>query len=374
MSLLSEGKRKATELLENYHSVNGVGGDNYSETPQVHPMADGLYIEAICVSLKSRMIASSTAATWISGAVRRLETSRVDFAEGSGWGLGFAHGGAGPNEPYVITTAIIARALRMLNECEWILPRTMRLHNGELYLQALDALEEWLRMGSEGGGGLEGVPHYSPNTRLRVFNPIALAISELQKSERDSKSYISESFNCYLELIDSSYVNGIGWPYARGSATVDLMHQSFMIDALQVRGMHSEQKMLDTALLFGTPFGYLDSAKLLDSGEDSSLNFRLVYQQGGRRVIRPEKLARTWSLAAWLRTIANHMPVGVSDSEEHWNTVWRLTAMDVLRIILSRLDDPATVERNYPRQYIYVALSIMTLVARTRASTGTGQG
>ncbi|MGO3648235.1 hypothetical protein [Agrococcus casei] len=305
------------------------------------------------------MISQAVANQWISSALKRLEASTVPFAAGKGWGLGFRNGQAPADEPYLVTTAVVAAGLR--NAAELTLESASELTARARLLRdvALTGMATWMHPDhTHGGHHGTGLPYYSPSVPIRIFNAVALALAEVLL---DSPYSEAEVWRRYESLIQDEFIPDVGWPYSTDSQVVDLVHQAFIIDSFQIRGISQQRAIDDTLLVFATPFGYVD-AGIAAVSQNAANHGRLEYavQRGETWVHRKPSRARVWSLGAHLLVLANALP---GDAE--WAHQSRTSARSVAAELIAsrqREDD----DWKFPRQSLFAAVGILALVARER--------
>lgn len=363
MSLLKDTKLLALKLLESHHGANGLGTDAYSSRLQMHPMAEGVFLRGVSDAVTSGILSRTKALDWATESVQRLAKTRTPFADGYGWGLGFKHGTADASEPYLVTTAIVALGLRKFEQHFDSPPASLKADIQSQRADAVSAMSSWMDPSlSCGGGHGTGLPFYSPRVLERVFNPIALAITELVLFERENTGLSQREYGRYDRLIANQYISEVGWPYSAETNIVDLLHQTFIIDSLQERGIASLQAVKDTVLLFGTPFGHCDSAKVLSQSEPRTRLDQCVLR-GGKWLRLKAKYARVWSLGSYLQVLSN-----VQVNDDVWKEDWSPLARSVAREALDSWGRKTDPDWRYPRQYLFVAAGLLALVKRERSA------
>lgn len=365
LSILSRAKQIVISELQAYSSVGGLGVDAYDGTRRSHPMADGLFLRALSRSFQSGIIGAPYARSWAESAVDRLIDNQVPFAGGKGWGLGFGHGDRPADEPYSITTGIVAQGLRYLDRSEIPLSGGGRRKVAALRKDALTSIACWFDPSSSVGGHGNGLPFFSPHVKQRVVNAVAVCVAELLLSPGPHPPSRRDLWLSYINEIESKYVVGIGWEYSDCSSLIDLLHQSLILDSLQQRTGISTEQIVDTAVLFGGPFGYVDAAVLLDTGSRPVKSERPteLVQVDGRWVRLKRRGARLWSLGAWLGVIATH-----DFEDDLWVRVWRGEAMSIVQELLHRYESGVDADWRYPRQVMFAVSGLAELLSRERSA------
>src|SRR5262245_32375185 len=108
-------RRTLDNLLEVFRQSAGEGADAYSETPTYLALAEAKYLQALASLHRSGLLSTSNLEQRTSEVLPRLMAANLSSQSGYAlWGLGFAWNGWVPldaNEPYLITTSMVARAL-----------------------------------------------------------------------------------------------------------------------------------------------------------------------------------------------------------------------------------------------------------------------
>lgn len=102
-----------TALFEQYETTRGISCDAYCDTPQWHAMAEAQYLEAVVISHSTGLLSSSQAKQRAKASVARLQVGALHRVDGvfAQWGLGFRWQSFPSNEPFLVTTALVTRAL-----------------------------------------------------------------------------------------------------------------------------------------------------------------------------------------------------------------------------------------------------------------------
>lgn len=222
-------RARLNDLLSAYEAASGVSSDAYSAAPTFHPMAAGKYISTLVELHHARLISTVSVEKRTSQVLQSLASHAVappPSIAGLCWGLGFGRHGLPPDEPYLITSAIVTRALASLNE---VLPGNHLC--SELREAGSMALGDWCQGWQVpiAGDGAESLPAYSRGIRRPVFNAAAMAWSVLIDFVPQHRAAASAGLN----LLWAQRIPGLGWSYEPGSPVIDMLHQAYLYGSMK---------------------------------------------------------------------------------------------------------------------------------------------
>lgn len=350
-------------LLNRHYRQRGIGPDAYRVTPMVHPMAEGRFLSAAAAAARSRLITPARLHSMATTALARLERRKLPFGDGFGWGLGFSWKEARADEPYLITTAVVAQGLYELAE---LLPELSPAQ--ELSQQALGALEGWSEGSAVPHPGLScDLPAFSPAMRRPVVNAAACAAAMLCRAGRDLSGTGKER----LLRIRESCLPGIGWHYAPQVPVVDLLHQCYILTALEAGIGEDPQNrrfcnrmLVETISVFSARPGELfDTARhepdlpVLPPHPQAIWRFT----PAGIMQVKPKR-ARLWSLGELLAALADSIAAECNGG----TTGWQAYAMPICEALLARLSESEG-EALFPRHLMHAAWGLARLLEVVRA-------
>lgn len=348
--------------------MDGLGPDAYCRQLRYHPMADGKYLQTCAVMRETGLMSTKDFNRRVALTLDRLtEHALRPFHAGCCWGLGFSWRGLPPDEPFLITTAIIGRGLLdcgRVTENSEALERTL--------LDSMQCLKLWFQEWSVSVEDLDfSLPFYSPGIREPIYNAASYAISAylLWKRTQGQPPSCDAAIIFALDKIRSVRTKGLGWIYAPGTLIIDLLHQCYILNSLA--DIHGESSVEESALemvgQFATPEGFADAIRLVpQSGvAGNSRDIPWVRPFDGRSVELLPKVARLWSLGELLVFVSRLACVG-----SHRDGWLRLGAK-AARLILSILTSPDAVEAKYPRHVMHAVhgLSCYLSVLRRRSQS-----
>jgi len=318
MSIASIFRSKLEELLDCYDRAAGYSPDAYCATPQWHAMAEAQYLEALTIHSESGLLRPSDARILTLKSIERLAAGTVERIAGDYalWGLGFAWKDCPAKEPYLVTTAIVARALCGVRECSEAQALASEAFNGLKVLPHGDIAIE---------GKSIAAPHFAAGIPQIVDNAIALWLHALQAaSDSCISGQCTQSQRTFVtRWLYSRWREDLGWTYSENEDVIDLVHQLYIIDALLAAGTphEVEEIALRTIAGFRLVDGYVDSMRIstLRSAIDSVTRSQSVVAafRGGECLIVKRNPARLWSLGALLSCF------GAFACKGHYGAFWR---------------------------------------------------
>jgi hypothetical protein len=288
-------------LFDHYESSRGISCDAYFDTPQWHAMAEAQYLEAVVIARQAELLSESQATLRAKASIARLRSGAVRHEAGVfvQWGLGFPWQHFSADEPFLVTTALVTRALL---SADMLVPCT------DFVRQALGGLARLPRREVSTNSGTVALPVYAPSLPEVVENTVAVW-AQVVVSSRGLSILQPETVGDAekaLSWLDQRFMPGLGWTYSAARPVFDLMHQVYIIEALlRHRGPRaSEQRAIETFAAFRAGAGYIDSMLLTDrtkaikSAERSGMRY-VVFS--GKHVLTAQcEPARLWSLGGML--------------------------------------------------------------------------
>jgi hypothetical protein len=322
---LSSARSIAELLLATFESCNGAGTDDYSNDVRVHPMAEGKYLSAMTVMRRIKLLSASAFTRRLDASLDRLE--RCDLLKardecGAAWGLGFAYRDAPADEPYVVTTAIVAAGLFAAGS-------ERSLESAGRALQWLD--ESAPRSEVAGPSGTLRVHQYqfSPVIRETVVNAAALAAGVLHIGAR------SIDHRSVADWIVQLHDGHAGWWYTASVPKVDLLHQCYIIAALldldrlddadelaqrTLPGFFAGHELLDKISVISAEKAATAIVKSSHEGCFFPTSDVAVYRHGAR--------ARIWSIGELLHVVSRLL-VARTNRAPLWNAMLRRLLADL---------------------------------------------
>lgn len=331
MSIAARIKEFTLDYLEAYHETDGLSSDPYNEQCQFHPMAEGKFMLALASMRRSASLGSNRHRDFLDAGRERLEGSAIKTGiRKLGFGLDFPYKDVPGDEPYVITTSIVAHGLleniplmEQLKHLRRISGKCLR------WLQKTEKLQT-------GSTKPIKVPVFSPRNRKIVFNAVAYwaAVMNMGASAglAGTGTWAPDTAPWLLE----NFVPGHGWPYMPEDTRFDLVHQCYILNSL-IRffgARETEDTALETMSKFGFPGGMIDKYDLTSQEEALDAAARsgevTVHFDPEKAIIFYHKPARIWSRGEALTVMACLAEQG--EHKDYWHSTMirnALTAMDI---------------------------------------------
>lgn len=342
-----------TDLLETCAQQQGVSVDAYCAEAVFHPMAAAKYLSAQACLCRTKLLSPEQFRKAALPMVYALAESAVPapVGQGASWGLGFARRDVPANEPYLITGALVTRALW---ETAALVPSMVETQ--EMALAGLRALEAWCaELRASDSLGVPTLPAYSPHTIRPIFNAAACALAVLRDYSKQegyrARERLAEIWGCRIP--------GIGWCYEPGSSVVDLLHQGYLFGALlgqPVPDMDAE--MLATFSQFAGVGGWADVLHCLPPEGRGGVAPLWARQGVGHQLQLLERPARLWSLGEALVVLSR-----CAGMKREW--LPRATALGTE--VLRRLGGAVEPERHYLRHTMHLAHGLAAFLETKRA-------
>lgn len=336
MSLGTRLRISAEKLLHDYTEYKGMSSDPYNDHHQFHPMAEGKFLLALAALARSRVFTCVQFKEHASQSLERLESHAIPRANGHAYGLNFAYGELPADEPYVITTAIVAHGLL---ECAELFADSEVLH--QLITGCSEYLVDVECLPVNNGLNIF-VPVYSPHNRVIIYNAVAYWAMVLHKDPNLSGTHYDETLKV-AKWLARDCLMPFGWPYEHGSARYDLLHTCFVLNSLAaiLPGKYMEKIAIPVLAQFTGFNGYIDK---FDSGHhdwaisvctrSSSVVARFHPEQA---IIYHNKTARAWALGELLVFMAAMAEQG--QHKAYWTTMMKRTAATTLHKLDSNSDE-----------------------------------
>jgi hypothetical protein len=212
------------DLLQLHETSDGHSPDQYHEDVIYQPMAEGKYLST-CAEMRARgFLTAEECDEKIAQAVKRLEAANYGNEGEACWGLGFAFGEGDADEPYVITTVLIARGLLDAAGVDNpLFQSAMRWLTKQELLAPVEDSEDLL------------APLFSPKTRKHVVNVVTQWAALLRKAAAVGLPLSDEYLiSDLLPWILRQYVPGAGFLYSPDNTRIDLLHQCYIFNGLLV--------------------------------------------------------------------------------------------------------------------------------------------
>lgn len=250
-----------TALLESYEAAGGISRDAYCATPQWHAMAEALYLEGVVVAHSAGLMTTSQAAERARASIARLEAGALHRDPGAfaQWGLGFCWRDFPQDEPFLVTTALVTRAITSAHA---LVPSRALAREGlagvaRLPARRLSFMETDF-----------SVPVAYPSVDDIVDNAIALwaqLVIDHQDVLNPDENTVRDAGRA-LAWLDQRFVQGLGWAYSDKQPVFDLIHQIYILEALRIYpgATNIEQRAVETLAAFRAGAGFVDSMTLTD--------------------------------------------------------------------------------------------------------------
>lgn len=318
MSFAADIRHAIDAQLAAYEAAEGSGPDAYHAAAQSHPMADGKYLAVLAILENTGLVSAAQAESKRKAALSRLAAAALDYQGGAAWGLGFTWRDLPASEPFLITTAIVAA----------------HLPQGDLQQRARAALLAWPQQ--------NGVRLYSPGIAEPITNAAAAAAAAVGDS-------------AFLAALPAQFTPHAGWIYAPHNPIIDLLHQAYILQALDAATAEPFARQILGQFAGAT---YIDGMRLHTTLPPPSDRIPLLRTAGTHWLEIHPAPARLWSLGEWLRVCVSLIPV---------DPAWQRVAQSVAQRILQRLADPADHEASYPRHSMHALHGLAALLAQLRA-------
>lgn len=288
-------------LFEQYETSRGISADAYCETPQWHAMAEAQYLEAVVAAHSTRLLSDAQAGQRATASVARLQDGALRREAGAfaQWGLGFLWRDCPVDEPHLITTALVTRALA---GAAGLVPSADLAREGVAGMDRLPKRE--IRLGARRAM----VPVYTETLTETVENTVGVwaeVVLGHQGLLNPAPGTVADA-GLVLDWLADRFTPSLGWAYAGNRPVFDLVHQVYIVEALMQGGNlpELEARALETFASFRAGTGFIDSMRLVDrvaailAAERSGAVYPMF--RGDHVLTANTKPARLWSLGALL--------------------------------------------------------------------------
>lgn len=321
------------DLLTTYRATEGYSTDEYHAAALQHPMAEAKYILACVEMYRARLFSKSELSNRMTEAIDRLRTRRLEPDTGGyAWGLGFEFSSAPANEPYVITTTLVADALwSLISAAPQVASDDWHRHLAETVTYLLNVRKVETDTGT--------LVAFSPNNSALAYNVTAMWAAVLSRclpsdhSEQPSLRRIGEDL-LKRRLVDA------GWPYGPHSVRADLLHTCYVGVALSIL-LPDRTDVLDPwfvqdVLRFRTNRGWSDRYDMYDASDLLAGSIpgiqRSARLEGDQALIGFDVPARTWSIGELL--VLASAAAGRTSTGTYWRRQLRPLAREAIATCL----------------------------------------
>ena len=292
-------KTIAMDAVDIYANSKGIGLDEYYKEPYWHAMAEAWYLEMLGTLSEIECITKGTYYKLAEQSLNRIDKGKIRVEKGYGWGLGFKYKECSEKETYLVTSALVLRSLRKIGD---------QLDCKDLVQGAYQGLHEYTNIPIKWNNKNIDLPVFCKSMPSIIENAIAVwADSVLTKGCQIKDDGVNEEkAKQALEWVSSKYLEQIGWAYSVRSSVVDLIHQTFIIEALvkNQEVARNERRAIEIFSNFRNGSSWVDSMEtcsLREAIEASKKSKQCsVLFRGNKVLITKGKKARQWSLGGVL--------------------------------------------------------------------------
>lgn len=353
-------------LLAHHAAAGGKGKDAYWDERLYHPMADAKFLMALTALRQTDLLSISKYQHLAEETARRLKMSSVQARIGRAWGLGFTWRQLPPDEPFLITTALVAEALGMSRSA---LSDSPLVEIEETYREAVHTIASWCgRWVARDSLTGQMLPIYSPGISEPVLNTAAMACKVLVRYGADagvSPAQITKA-RVDLQCIANSRIKSLGWKYCHNSPIVDLIHQSYLLSAMQqiVEASVLEEWVHECLSVFSANETFQDRCRIVGK-EYPGIGTEVVTIRKFENyyVEFPIGAARLWSVGELLAVVC-----AIASASTH-RTAWKKCANRLSGWIMQRLIS-GHLDSCYPRQTMHAAWGLASYLQLLRTCKG----
>lgn len=192
-------------------AADGLGVDHDCPDLIAHPMADGRILSTVASMRALGLITQAEHDDYAAACADRLSENSVELAGGLAWGLNFATPGSPADDPFIVTTAMIAEGLHETQP------------NAPLTEDATIALNNWPQ-GVDPVSGLT-LPMYSPTRAEYYPNNVSM-----WAAVRIGLGTDPAEFTIPFGYVNGRYVTELGWI---DGGKITLPHASQIVGSLR---------------------------------------------------------------------------------------------------------------------------------------------
>jgi hypothetical protein len=345
-------------LLNYYEKCHYKGADAYFHSEIVHPMAEGKYLLSLNELNYCGLLSKNIFRTKVVKSIQRLEKIRLKTKDQNYlWGLSFKWNDFSAEEPFLITNCVIVDGLLSIAEKNDI-PEV------NAYIdKCIFSMDKYMRNNSD----IYGLPLYSPNISETIFNPAIYAYSLMYRAHKIKLiKMLPNKFKSSVGLIKSNFIEGVGWPYGPTNNVIDLLHQSYIINAfikLDSPAKEIEKYMYSCLHTFKNTI--LNDKAIIDS-QIETLDFLtkrspfIIKEAKNAKVIVYPNKARLWSMGEIVLCLSNL--IQNSKNNKKWGPIMK-------KIVAEILDDndlKKDISMTYPRQYLHLVHGLTSCISTLR--------
>lgn len=356
MTLLARVRATASRLTTACAAAGFSSADAYDDQPRFHAMAAGRYLSAQAVLCSCGLLSPAALSDAARGAVTALDAHavRAPGIDGPAWGLGFAWKDLPADEPFLVTTALVAQGLAdAARACPTDAVLAARAD------AALGSLSQWCEglLAPDARTGIAW-PAYSPRLRRPIYNAAAVAWGALHEHAPAHAVSAGEG----LARLHAARSGAVGWVYEPGSEVVDLVHQCYLLGAVcRILAPQEAGRLAVTALAeFVGPNGWVEALRVQRTWPERAEGGAWVRARDADWLLLDLRPARAWSLGEALALAATLARAGAPG--------WRVRARGLGEQACALADDAGAAEAGFFRHTMHLAHGMARLLATERAA------
>lgn len=351
------------DLLEQHMLQQGKGPDAYWEKNQDHPMADAKYLMAVSQCYCSGLLGRSKAESFSKSALKRLKEKAISLEQNDetklGWGLGFPwpKHGYKIDDPLLINSAVVSKALQLQKKVKLLPKQFMDIHKG-----GMNGINWWIDNASSATLRGPKLPVYGlSNYREPIFNTAAYSLSLIHNYKKNKKNILSK-----INFIAKQYKEGAGWTYSEDNPVIDLLHQWYILNSLMdcigSEPLENQCRAIFSHFSYGEKFIDVITLKTHEwkPEKEKDLGYILTRPIKNGVLVIKNKPARLWSLGEMLLGISKICHSRQSDA------LWHRYGQKVAQFIYHESQNKQSDEWNFPRHTMHLAHGISAYLAYCR--------
>jgi hypothetical protein len=302
--VLQNVRNKLDFYLAEYETEKGLSTDFYCDEKIIHPMAIAKYILTLCSLYRSGLINYNSLVNKTNLPIEQLISSNVGFSNNLYlWGLGFEYGGLDKNEPYLITTAIVAQSLIELSAI-----KEQDVSLKQMSDHTLKSIEFWVdnyQVYSPNMGIM--IPKYSLNIDEPVLNHAAYAYALLIKYFPGFTT--NKEGNAFFNALWKVRICGVGWKYSAHNPVVDLLHTCYIQNSIIQSQSQLSKELIHEFISMINQFNCCNNAlhdsALIRENVDDWTGGVSRYINSSLYIEMKDKKVRLWSFGELLVTLSS---------------------------------------------------------------------